>query len=456
MTTHDAPAAPTAKMIRKVTMAGAIGTTVEFYDYFIYGTAAALVLNKVFFPNVDPLIGTLTAFATFGVGFVARPFGAVVFGHLADKVGRKKMLVFSLLLMGFATFGMGLLPTFDQIGVWAPILLVVLRLCQGFAVGGEWGGATVLATEFARPNRRGLVGSIVQIGSPAGLLLATGMFALITQLPDDQLIAWGWRIPFLSSMALVAIGLYIRLNILESPEFERAKKELKLEESAERKIPVVEVFRTSWRSLLVAMGARFAPDIGFYIAGTFIVSYGKNLGYAPSAILTAITVAAALEVIAVPFFGALSDKIGRRKVYMAGALFWIVFAFPFFWLVNTVSGPLLWLSVIVAFVLGHGAMWAVAASFYAELFPTHVRTTGASLGYNLSIVFGGGPAPFLAASLVAANAGASWPVSLYLILAGTITFVAVLLAKETVRRDLGETDAKAAGAGHGTINARTN
>jgi len=421
---------PETTSVRRVMVAGAIGTTVEWYDYFIYGTAAAVVFDKLFFPSFDPLIGTLTAFATFGVGFLARPVGAFVFGHYGDKLGRKRMLVLSLLIMGLATAGIGLLPSYGSIGVGAPILLVVLRLFQGFAVGGEWGGATVLIAEHAPPGRRGLYGSVVQIGSPAGLVLASGGFALVQLLPEPQFLAWGWRVPFLISVIMVAIGLYIRMNITESEEFRAVTA--RQEQAA---VPALDLLRHSKRNLLIAIGARFAPDIGFYVCGTFVVSYAATtLHLSSGLILLAVAVAAALEIVAVPLFGALSDRIGRRAVYLGGAAFWVVFGFPYFWLVDTGAGPAVWLAIILAFVLGHGAMWSIGGALYAEMFDTRFRYSGVSLGYQLAAIVGGGPAPLIATALIAWSGGASWPVSGYLVLVGAITFAAVWAAREVRSR----------------------
>jgi metabolite-proton symporter len=404
--------------------AGAVGTTVEWYDYFIYGTAAAVVFNKLFFPTFDSLAGTLTAFATFGVGFLARPVGAVVFGHFGDRIGRKHMLVLSLLIMGIATAGIGVLPTYATIGVWAPILLVVLRLLQGFAVGGEWGGATVLMAEYSPPGKRGLYGSVVQIGSPAGLVLSSGGFALVKALPANDFLAWGWRLPFLASLVMIAIGLYIRLNIVESAEFRET-----LARREQPRVPAVEVVRTSKKNLLIAMGARFAPDIGFYVCGTFIVTYASlRLHVATGTILFVVAAAAFVEALVIPLFGMLSDRIGRRAVYLGGAAFWIVFGFPFFWLVDTSSAPAVWLAIGLAFVIGHGSMWSIGGAMYSEMFDTKFRYSGVSLGYQFAAILGGGPAPFVATALIAWSGGASWPVALYLVVVGAITFFSVRVA----------------------------
>lgn len=429
--------------VRRVMAAGAIGTTVEWYDYFVYGTAAAVVFDKLFFPSFDPLMGTLTAFATFGVGFLARPVGAFVFGHYGDKLGRKRMLVLSLLIMGLATAGIGLLPSYGTIGAGAPILLVVLRLLQGFAVGGEWGGATVLIAEYAPEGKRGLYGSVVQIGSPAGLVLASGGFALVKLLPDASFMAWGWRIPFLISVIMVAIGLYIRMNITESAEFRAVTA--RQEQAA---VPAMDLLRNSKRNVLIAIGARFAPDIGFYVCGTFVVSYASTtLHLSEGPILLAVAVAAFVEIFAVPLFGALSDRIGRRVVYLGGAAFWVIFGFPYFWLVDSASSPAIWIAILLAFVLGHGAMWAIGGALYSEMFDTRFRYSGVSLGYQLASIVGGGPAPLVATALIAWSGGASWPVATYLVVIGVITFASVWWAREV--RDRSRTARVAVGTSGG-------
>jgi metabolite-proton symporter len=423
------------KNARRAFAAGAVGTAVEYYDFFIYGTAAALVLNRLFFPDVDPVLGTLAAFATFAVGFVVRPIGSIIFGHIGDKIGRKRALVLSLLLMGIATFAIGCLPNFHDVGILAPILLVSLRLLQGIALGGEWGGATVLASEYARPDNRGFVGSLVQLGSPIGLLLSSGIFAIVGLLPDEDLISWGWRVPFLLSAVMVAIGLYIRLNLIESPEFLRARAAGEMTS----KVPAVDVFRYSWRELLVAICIRFAPDIGFYLCGTFIVSYAvANVGFENRDILLGVTIAAAIEICTIPIFGRLSDKYGRRPMYFIGCAWFAIIAFPVFWLVNTGIAPLAWLAIVLALSIGHSMLWSMAASINSELFPTRYRLTGASFGLNISNIVGGGPAALIAGSLVLWANGASWPVSIYLILAAVISFLAMALAPETSKRRLSE------------------
>lgn len=424
--------APQRDEIVKVAFASAIGTTVEWYDFFLYGTAAALVFNQQFFPNIDPLMGTLAAFASFGVGFFARPVGGIVFGHFGDRVGRKSMLVLSLMIMGIATFLIGLLPSYQQIGVWAPILLVVLRLLQGFGVGGEWGGAVLMAVEHSPEGKRGFFGSWPQVGVPAGLLLATGVFALFSALPDEQFLSWGWRVPFLLSIILVGIGLFIRLKILESPAFQQMQQE-----GREARLPIVEVLREQTKPVLVAMGLRVAENGAFYIFSVFVLTYiTQQLGLPRSVALTGVLIAAAAELFTVPLFGALSDKVGRRPVYLGGALFSLAFAFPFFWLMDTGSPVLIVTAIVVSLAIGHAAMYGPQAAFFSELFTTRVRYSGASLGYQLASVFAGGLSPFIATALLAWQGGDPWAVASYMALMALITVIAALVATETFKDKL--------------------
>lgn len=420
---------PQRSDIAKVAFASAIGTTVEWYDFFIYGTAAALVFNEQFFPNVDPLMGTLAAFATFGVGFFARPVGGVVFGHFGDRLGRKSMLVLSLMIMGIATFFIGFLPGYAQIGVWAPILLVVLRLLQGFGVGGEWGGAVLMAVEHAPEGRRGFYGSWPQVGVPAGLLLATAAFAVFSALPDAQFASWGWRVPFLLSIVLVVIGLFIRLQLLESPAFQRVQ-----EERSQAKMPVVEVLRDHPKPVLLAMGLRVAENGAFYIFSVFVLTYiTGQLGLPREVALTGVLIAAAAELFTIPMFAALSDKIGRRLVYLGGALFSLAFAFPFFWLLDTGSPVLIALAIVAALAIGHAAMYGPQAAFFSELFGTRVRYSGASLGYQLASVFAGGLSPFVATALLAWQGGDPWAVATYMVFMALISVIAALVSTETFK-----------------------
>lgn len=415
--------------IRLVAVASMIGTTIEWYDFFLYGTAAALVFNRLFFPTFDPLSGTLAAFGTYTVGFVARPIGGIVIGHYGDRIGRKSMLVLTLIIMGVATFCIGLLPTYEQIGPWAPVALVVLRVAQGFGVGGEWGGAVLMAVEHAPENARGLYGSWPQVGVPAGLLLSTAVFAWFARLPEDQFLSWGWRVPFLVSIVLVGVGFIIRRRILETPAFSRVK-----DTQSQARLPIVELLRTQKKEILLAMGARLAENGAFYIYTVFVLVYGtQKVGIPRQTILTGVLIAAACALVAIPCFGAASDRLGRRPVYIFGATVTALFAYPLFWLLDTGSTPLVWLALVVALVFGHAPMYGPQAAFLSELFGTRVRYSGASLGSQLSSVLAGGLSPFVATALLPYGRGA---LAAYLIGMALVTIVAVFIASETRHHNL--------------------
>ena len=419
-----------AHSIRLVAFASLIGTTIEWYDFFLYGTAAALVFNRLYFPTFDPLTGTLAAFGTYAVGFVARPIGGIVIGHFGDRVGRKSMLVLTLMLMGVATFCIGLLPTYDRIGMWAAVALIALRLVQGFGVGGEWGGAVLMAVEHAPDEARGFYGSWPQIGVPAGLLLSTLAFALAARLPEAQFYAWGWRIPFLLSVLLVGVGLLIRLRIVETPAFERIK-----ETRAEARRPIVEVLRTHPKEVLLAIGARLAENGSFYIYTVFVLVYAtQKVGIERETVLDGILIGAAWMLLAIPLFGALSDRLGRRPIYLFGATVTALFAYPLFWLLDTGSTPLVWLALTVALVFAHAPMYGPQAAFLSELFGARVRYSGASLGSQLSSVIAGGLSPFIATALLPYGRAA---LASYLVGMAVITVAAVFLAAETRHQELG-------------------
>jgi metabolite-proton symporter len=415
--------------IKKIVGASLIGTTIEWYDFFLYGSAAALVFNTLFFPESDPLTGTLLAFMTYAVGFVARPLGGLVFGHFGDRFGRKTLLVVSLLMMGGATFLMGCLPTHAAIGAAAPILLTVLRLVQGFALGGEWGGAVLIVSEHGDASRRGFWASWPQAGAPGGNLLATGVLAaLAAWQPDDQFLAWGWRIPFLLSGVLVLIGLWIRMTISESPVFQQAEPE--------PTPPLVGVLRHHRKDVLVAIGARMAENISFYLLTVFVITYAKNTGVSNSTVLNAVLIASGIHFVTIPMWGALSDRLGRRPLYLAGAAGIGVWIFAFFPLIDTGN----FLAIVLAVTVGllfHGMMYGPQAAFFSELFGTRMRYTGVSIGAQLSAIAAGALAPMIAVALLR-DFGGSLPISLYLALAAAITLIAVRAAEETQGRDLAE------------------
>jgi metabolite-proton symporter len=446
-----ATAPPAPSNLKRIVAASLIGTTIEWYDFFLYGSAAALVFNKLFFPDSDPLVGTLLSFLTYAVGFAARPLGALVFGHYGDRLGRKKLLVLSLLLMGGATFAIGLLPTHATIGSAAPVLLTVLRLVQGFALGGEWGGAVLLVSEHGDAGRRGFWASWPQTGAPAGQLLATGVLSLLTALLSDAAFgSWGWRIPFLLSGVLVIVGLWIRLSVDESPVFKEALAQAEARKAAARsteaeKTPLVAVLRHHWRDVLVAMGARMAENISYYVITAFILVYATtSAGVSKQTALNAVLIASAVHFAVIPAWGALSDRIGRRPVYLVGAVGVGLWMFPFFALIDTGGFGSLLLAVTVGLVL-HGAMYAPQAAFFSEMFATRMRYSGASIGAQFASVAAGAPAPLIATALLS-DYGSSTPIALYVIASALLTVVAVAAAKETHRRDLADVSAPDAGA----------
>src|ERR671910_978801 len=416
--------------IRKVAGASLIGTTIEWYDFFIYGTAAALVFPALFFPEFSETAGTLAAFATFGVGFFARPVGGVIFGHFGDRIGRKTMLVLTLTIMGVATTLIGLMPTYEQIGIWAPLLLVVLRFAQGLGVGGEWGGAVLMAVEHSPREKRGVFRSWPQMGVPAGLILSNLIFLAVSSLPEAQFMAWGWRIPFVLSIVLVAVGLFIRLRIMESPAFRRVQ-----ESNTEARMPIVDVLRTYPRQVLLAAGAFLVINAYFYILVSYLINYATaEVGMSNSSILTVVLISSLISFFAMPFFAALSDRFGRRPVYLTGVVGMGVSAFPLFWATDTAS---FWLGLL-AHIFGLGALsvsYGPQAAFYAEMFGTRVRYSGISLGYQGGSIFGGALAPFIATWLFAST-GTSTSIAVYVAALAVLSFVCAYVAAETYHVDI--------------------
>lgn len=417
--------------IGTIAAASSIGTIIEWYDFLIYGMAAALVFNKLFFPNVSPVIGTLAALGTYAVGFFARPLGGAIFGHFGDRVGRKSMLLLTMFIMGIGTVLIGCLPTYEHIGIWAPVLLIVLRFIQGVGLGGEWGGAALMVLEHAPKHRRGFYGSLVQVGFPLGLVLATGVFAIVSKLPEADFLSWGWRIPFLLSIVLVVVGYVIRSKVEESPIFLQMKAKNELS-----KQPVLDAILKNPRAFLTAIGLKISEVSWVYILTVFIVVHAtNNLQLPKSLILDGILYAALVEVITIPLFGLLSDKIGRRPMYIWGALFTLALAFPLFTLLDTKDSAIVIGVMIVALSLGHGFMFAPEATYFPELFGANVRYSGATLGFQVAAAIGGGLSPIIATGLMAYFGGTTG-VSVMLILLAAVTLIAAISARETRHESL--------------------
>ncbi|MCM3708304.1 MULTISPECIES: MFS transporter [Cytobacillus] len=427
------------KLEKKVLIASLIGSSIEWFDYFLYGTVAALVFNQMFFHSDDPAVGLMLAYASFALAFFIRPLGGVIFSHIGDKIGRKKTLVLTLSLMGGATVLMGFLPTYDNIGVAAPILLIILRLIQGIGLGGEWGGALLLAVEYAPKNRRGFFGSIPQMGVTIGMLLGTIALSVMTLLPEEAFLSWGWRVPFILSALLVFFGLWIRKGIDETPSFKKAQEKGEI-----AKVPFVETMRTHWKEVLIAVGAKVVETAPFYIFGTFIVSYATTqLGFSRTVTLNAVTIATVITTILIPIMGKLSDKIGRKKLYVGGTVLMMLYAFPYFWLLHQGSAALL----IVATILGLGIIWApitaVLGTMFSEIFKSNVRYTGITLGYQIGAALAGGTAPLVATALLNAYNNSYVPVALYIMLAAAISLIAISSVRDRSNQDLDSDQPKA-------------
>ena len=416
------------KTTRRVLIASLVGSSIEWFDYFLYGTMAALVFNQLFFVNEDPTVGLLLAYASFALSFFIRPFGGIIFSHIGDRIGRKKTLVLTLSLMGAATFAMGILPTYQAIGVAAPIILITLRLIQGLGIGGEWGGALLLATEYAPPERRGFFGSIPQMGVTIGMVMGTLALWLMSLLPEQQFMTWGWRVPFIFSALLVVFGLWIRKGIDETPEFKevQAKGEIP-------KLPIVDTLRYYWKEVLITIGAKVVETAPFYIFSTFIVSYATStLGFSRSAVLGAVMISTVITTILIPIMGSLSDRVGRKKMYIAGTLAMMAFAFPYFWMIH--QGSVLML--VLATIIGLGIIWApitaVLGTMFSEIFDAKVRYTGVSLGYQIGAAVAGGTAPLVATALLASFDNSYVPVALYIMFTAAVSLIAIWAVKSRV------------------------
>jgi metabolite-proton symporter len=417
--------------LRRAVIASTIGTSIEWYDFFLYSTVTGLVFAKLFFPHSDPWVGTLEAFAIYAVGFIARPIGAAIFGHYGDRIGRKSTLIATLLLMGLATFAVALVPTYEKIGIWGAVILTVLRFIQGVGVGGEWGGSVLMSMEWARSDKtRGLIASWPQFGVPCGLFLANLAVLAFSQMSGDNFLAWGWRLPFALSLVLVAIGLYIRLSILETPTFAKLLAEQKIDRT-----PMLSVFKEHPKEILLSAFARLAEQAPFYIFTAFIFSYGiASLHVSRDFLLTSVLVASIVSFVSIPFFGHLSDQIGRKNMYIIGAVVTGVFGFIYFAMVNTGSLPIIFLAIVLSLV-PHDMMYGPQAALIAESFTGRLRYSGASLGYQLASVIAGGPAPLIAAWLYGTTKSAM-SIAVYIAICAVISVIATAMMTDYTGKDI--------------------
>ena len=415
------------KLLKRVVFASLIGATVEWYDFFLYGVVAGIVFNQLYFPAGDPVVSTLLAYTTFAVGFVARPLGGVIFGHFGDRIGRKSMLIMTLMIMGVATVLIGLVPTYAQIGIWAPILLLVLRILQGIGLGGEWGGAVLMTYEYAPPEKRGLYASFPQIGLAIGLCLASGIVALLSYtLTNEQFLAWGWRLAFILSFALVLVGLYIRLNIMETPEFSKLK-----EKKAEAKIPFATMMADYPKEIVAGMGARYIDGVFFNIFGVYSIAYlTQQLKIPRTEALLGVCAAALIMCAFIPFYGHLSDKFGRTKAYFWGSLITGLTALPAFYIWMTFPGQpiLVWAALIIPFGMIYASIYGPEAALFCDLFRPQVRYTGISFVYQFSGIFASGLTPIIATFLIQSYGpkGGGWAIAMYVVFAGVVSALSAL------------------------------
>lgn len=419
-TIHGNGSSPNKSSHRLAGISSMVGTTIEWYDFFIYGAAAALIFNKLFFPNLDPLTGVLAAFATYAVGFIGRPLGGLVFGHFGDKIGRKSMLLLTLMLMGIPTVLIGLLPTYESIGYWAAIGLVILRFIQGMAMGGEWGGAVLMAVEHAPEGKKGFWGSLPQASTGGGLMLASIALGLVSLLPEQALFSWGWRIPFLASIILLAVGWYIRVKVPESPDFEKVKQQ-----AEEVKVPALQVFKQHPKQLISIIVARAAENAWFYIASTFTLAYTTTqLGIARQEILFATICGAAVIMVMTPLCGHLSDKVGQRNMFMFGLCVLALYCYPFFSMLNTKDPVLVWTAIVLAIGVVFPLMYAPQAQLFARQFPAEIRYSGISISVQLAGVVGGGLAPLIATKLLSVGGGNPYLIMLYIASMAVVAIIA--------------------------------
>ena len=438
MTTVDIASRPLSEahhraQLRRAVIASTVGTTIEWYDFLLYSIVTGLAFGKLFFPESDPLVGVLQAFAIYTVGFIARPIGAAFFGHFGDRVGRKGTLIATLLTTGLATFAVGFVPTYDSIGIWGAVILTIIRFIQGIGVGGEWGGSVLLSMEWARTNRhRGFITSWPQFGGPAGLLLANLAVFVFSAISGDQFLVWGWRIPFMLSIVMVAVGLYIRLGILETPVFRRLVAEERIE-----RVPVLEVIKRQPSQIILSAFARMAEQAPAYIYLAFVFTYGTQvLHTSRDFLLTALIAAGLVSFVTIPLAGHLSDRFGRKRIYLIGSVATGIFGFVYFAMLNTMVPAWMFLGIILSFV-PHDLMYGPQAALIAECFTPRLRYSGCSIGYQLASVIAGGPAPLIATALLAAF-GSGYVIAVYILFCAVVSIVATALMPDLTNRDISQ------------------